>query len=243
MDKFYGFMPKETREQFENANKMFTDNMKQFGTQGFDFYSNMKNNMTAMMPNMNNNPYAEMMNFYTTWYNNLENAVAPMAKLMTPNNQSEAMSAWKTIGEMMTEYNTKNAEMQYMMYVTGIKAMDKLAENSITKIKNGEEINSMIKLYQEWLNNSDTVFVELFNSDEYSKIMTETSSLQMKIKAAIEAQMEKMFFSHLPIATRTQMDEVYKSIYDLKKEVRKNAKAETNTEAETETKATTKKSK
>lgn len=47
--------------------------------------------------------------------------------------------------------------------------------------------------------------------------MTEVSSLQSKIKMEIDKQMEKMFFVNLPVATRTEMDEVYKNIYDLKK--------------------------
>jgi polyhydroxyalkanoate synthase subunit PhaE len=33
----------------------------------------------------------------------------------------------------------------------------------------------------------------------------------------MDSQMEKMFFVNLPVATRSEMDEVYKNLYDLKK--------------------------
>jgi polyhydroxyalkanoate synthesis regulator phasin len=63
------------------------------------------------------------------------------------------------------------------------------------------------------------MYVELFETDEYSKLMAEVSSLQLRIKKAIEVQSEKMFVN-IPVATRSEMDEVYKTIYDLKKQVR-----------------------
>ena len=78
----------------------------------------------------------------------------------------------------------------------------------------------MVGLYQYYLMSGDTVFTELFESDEYSKIMTEVSSLKQRIKAAVDIEMEKTFFVNMPVATRTEMDEVYKTIYELKKTVR-----------------------
>jgi class III poly(R)-hydroxyalkanoic acid synthase PhaE subunit len=119
----------------------------------------------------------------------------------------------------MAIFNIKNAELQYMMYQQGNKVMDKLVENITNKVENGTEISSMTALYQEWLNISDKVYVELFESDEYSKLMAEVSALQMKLRKEMDLQTEKML-GGLPVATRSEMDELYKVIYDLKKEVR-----------------------
>jgi polyhydroxyalkanoate synthesis regulator phasin len=87
------------------------------------------------------------------------------------------------------------------------------------KIEKGEDVNSMMALYQEWMNLSDKTFVSLFESDEYSQIMAEVSSMQMRLKKDMEAQAEK-FLVGVPVATRSEMDELYKTIYDLKKQVR-----------------------
>jgi polyhydroxyalkanoate synthesis regulator phasin len=59
----------------------------------------------------------------------------------------------------------------------------------------------------------------LFETDEYSQLMAEVSALQLRIKKSVEGQMEKMFVN-VPLATRSEMDEVYQTIYDLKKQVR-----------------------
>lgn len=146
-------------------------------------------------------------------------AVSPFAKLMTPNADTKTAEAWNNILNNMNIYNLKSAEMQYMVYQTGTKVMEKIAETVMHKIENGEDVNSIMKLYQEWLNTSDATYVSLFETDEYSKLMAEVSSLQLRIKKDVQLQMEKMF-ANVPVATRSEMDEVYQTIYDLKKEVR-----------------------
>ncbi len=106
-----------------------------------------------------------------------------------------------------------------MIYNQGTSVMDKLAENVVGKIEKGEEINSIMALYQEWLNLSDKVYVSLFESDEYSKLMAEVSAMQLRLRKDIENQVEKSLVG-IPVATRSEMDELYKTIYELKKQVR-----------------------
>jgi hypothetical protein len=121
--------------------------------------------------------------------------------------------------------------------------MDQLAENILGKIQNGTDVNSMMALYQEWLNISDKVFVSLFESDEYSKLMAEVSSLQLKLRKDIEDQLEK-YMVGIPVATRSEMDELYKTIYELKKQVRQLEKMlDIDSVQEAEEKLATKKAK
>lgn len=176
----------------------------------------------------------------------MSEAYAPFTKMMTPGQQTQNMLEWQDIANRMAIYNIKNAELQYMMYSQGTKVMDKLAENIMQKIENGVEINSIMALYQEWLNLGDKTFVSLFESDEYSVLMAEVSAMQLKLKKDIELQMEKLF-AGIPVATRSEMDELYKTIYELKKQVRQMSKMmelenEEETEAKTTTRRNTKKS-
>src|SRR5690606_24301006 len=145
-------------------------------------------------------------------------------KMMGPNQQTKLMMEWNDIANRMAIYNIKNAELQYMVYNQGAKVMDNLAESVAKKIENGEEANSIMAIYQEWLNIGDKTFVELFESEEYSKQMAEVNALQLKLRKDIELQMEK-FMVGVPVATRSEMDELYKTIYELKKQVRELEKA------------------
>ena len=149
---------------------------------------------------------------------------APMFKLMTPNQTKQTMDAFSSLANKMIQYNMKSAEMQALTYNTGLKAMQKVAEHMQTKLSKGEEFKGMNTLYQDYLSTSDKVFVELFESKDYSKVQGEVASLQHNIKIEADSIMEKMM-ANVPVVTRTEMDGTYKTIQDLKKRVNELEKA------------------
>lgn len=218
MDKMFGFMPEHTTQYFQNFSKMMQDNMKQMG--GFGNFNQMKSMMGNMMPEFNSQDMMNgMLNGYQSMHNSMNSIFAPISKMITPNEHTKNMAEWNEIADKMVIYNIKNAEMQYMIYEKGTKIMDKVAESIAHKLENGEEVKSIMALYQEWLNISDAEFVKLFESDEYSKIMAETASLQMKLRKEIDQKLEKSL-ANVPVATRSELEEMQKAVYDLKKQVR-----------------------
>ena len=220
MDKLFGFMPEHTAQYFSSFAKMLQDNMKQYSQNGFGAYHQAKDMMGNLMSGFQPaQAFQGMLNGYTGFQNTLNSAFAPMAKMITPNEYTKSLTEWSEIADKMAVYQIKNAEMQYMIYAQGSQVMDKVAESIINKLENGEEVNSIMALYQEWLNLSDKEFVKLFESDEYAKVMADTASLQMRLRRDIEQQMEKSLVN-IPVATRSEMEELYKTIYDLKKQVR-----------------------
>lgn len=216
VDSFFKFMPEEGQKMMEQMNTQFVQYMKNMAESGFNGYSSMKNQM-QQIPGMNQNPYSNAWDMYHNWRNAINEAVSPLTKLTNENGPTKNIKIWNDINDLMVEFNIKNNELQYLVYQNGLKVMDKLSDKVANQLKEGKTIDSFVKLYQDWLVTGDEVFTELFNSDQYSKLMTEVSSLQMRLKKDIDDQMESMFLVNLPIATRTEMDEVYKSIYDLKK--------------------------
>ena len=216
IDSFFKFMPEGSQKMMEQMNAQFVQFMKEMSQNGLSNYSAMKHQM-QQMPGMNQNPYSNAWEMYHNWRTAMNEAVSPLTKLVNQNSQVKSVQVWNEIYELMVEFNLKNNELQYMIYQHGLKVMDKLADKVSSHLGEGKSIDSFVKLYQDWLVTGDEVFTDLFNSDEYSKLMTQVSSLQMQLKKDIDDQMESMFLVNMPIATRTEMDEVYKSIYDLKK--------------------------
>lgn len=223
MDKYFGFMPEQSREYMQNMTKMMQDNMGKMGEQGTAAYEQMRNMMGNMTP-APSEMFGNMMNNYNAFYKMMNDAAAPFTKMMTPNQHTKTMAEWNDIANRIAIYNIKNAELQYMVYNQGTKVMDNLADYVAEKVKTGEEVNSLMAVYQEWLNISDSTYVELFESQDYSKLMAEVNAMQLTLRKDVEQQMEK-YMVGLPVATRSEMDELYKTIYDLKKEVRNLEKA------------------
>jgi len=243
MDKYFGFMPENTRQYIQNMTDMMSNGTKQFGQMGANGFNQMRGMMNNM-PGFNASEiFGNMLNGYNAMNSTMNNAFAPLTKMMTQNQYTKAAAEWNDIANRIMVYNIKNSELQYMIYSQGSKVMDKVAENIAGKIEKGEEVKSMMALYQEWLNISDKTFVSLFEGEEYSKLMAEVSALQLTLRKDIEVQMEKMM-TGIPVATRSEMDEMYKTIYDLKKQVRQLEKMlEIETEEVAEEKTTAKKAK
>jgi polyhydroxyalkanoate synthase subunit PhaE len=219
VDKFFGFMPDSMRQQSQAMNQMWVENMKKMSEQGMTSYNYLSGAMQNN-PMMNMNPYAGMMTAYTQMRDQAISTMSPLTNLMQDTTSVKNAKVWSEIADKLTTFNIKNAELQAMMYKQGLVAMEETAKNVYNKIQNGENFDSIVKVYQEWMMNSDKVYINLFESDEYSKLMTEVSSLQMKLKHNMDEQMETMLSQMMPVATRTQLDEIYKAMYDLKKEVR-----------------------
>lgn len=239
VDSFFSLMPDDAKKQYEEVNKNFVQYMKQMSEMGLNNYHQMKGFMSNN-PLMASNPFNQMVEMYSGWKNSMTEAVSPLSKLFANNASVKNAQQWNAIYDRMLELNAKNNELQYMVYKTSIKVMDKLAEQTAAKVSKGESIDSIVKMYQDWMMLGDEQFTSMFESNEYSKLMTEVSSLQMKLKQDMDAQMEKMFFTHMPLATRSEMDEVYKNLYDLKKTCR-NLERMMNPETKKEKKSSKKK--
>ncbi len=205
------------KHMMENWNKSMTENMGSMMDQGRSAFDQFRNAMNSNMPNTSD-MFSQFNKMYSDFYGSMNNAAAPLMKLVTPGTQKEQMEMMNEMSNEFSLYNMKNTQMQYMMYVTGLKAMEALADSVYNKVRNGEEMNNFMNLYQEWLNISDKQFVSLFESEEYSKMQSELNSYGMKLKRKMDLMMEKSL-SNLPLINRSEMDELYKTIYDLKKQI------------------------
>jgi hypothetical protein len=216
MDKYLGLLPEGNREYIKNFTEKMNEGMKHMTEAGTNNFNQFKHMMASKVNGTE--VFGNMLTEYNKWHNSISEAAAPFTKMMPVNDQTKALTEWNNISNRIMVYNIKNAELQYMIYTQGQKVMDSLAENVAQKVKDGTEVKSVIALYQEWLHISDKSFVTLFESDEYSRLMAEVGSLKMRLQKDIELKMEKNL-AGIPVATRSEIDELYKTIYELKKKV------------------------
>lgn len=218
MDNMFKFAPESAKSAWENNMKQMQEYMGQNMDSAKNWYDQSRSAMQHMMP-ANQNQWFEMAHSnYNTLVNSLQNAAAPLAKLSN-GPAKEAAESMNTIMDKMAQYNLKNAEMQYHTYVTGMKAMENFAEEVYAEMRKGGEMKGMNSLYNHFLNVLDKNFVALFESDDYSKLQAEVTSLAWSTKKEMEKQMEKMMMN-IPVVPRSEMDELYKTVYELNKKVK-----------------------
>jgi len=219
MDKMFGFTPDYMKSMFSNLNSSYQENMNKVMDMNKGYFDNMKNSLHSSLPSFIQDPFNSYLNGYQNMFNHLQNASNPFAKMMTPGLGKDQMEKLSELSNRFNIFQVRNSQMQYLVYTTGMKAMETLSQNLYNKMKNGEETKSFMQLYSEMLNTMDKAYVELFETEEYSKMQAELSSVGLRMKKDIEDQMEKMF-ANVPLVPRSEMDELYKTIHDLKSRIR-----------------------
>lgn len=215
MDQMFSMQPEYVKNYFQGFQKNWKENWEKVTEQGTEWMDQMKKMTTETDMNAYFN---QMDSLYRNFYESMEASVAPAMKLVTPGTQKDQMIATKEMSNNLYLYNQVNARMQYMMYVTGLKATEEMATQVYARMTKGEDMSSFLSIYQEWLEVNDRHFVQLFDSEAYSKLQSELNSYGMQIKRAIDKQMERSM-AHLPVINRTEMDELYLTIHELKKKI------------------------
>jgi hypothetical protein len=74
-------------------------------------------------------------------------------------------------------------------------------------------------MFSEWVKVNERLFTELFGSEDFSKVKGETLNLSMEVKKHFESQFENAFRNY-PIVFKSEIDELNKTIYSLRKQLK-----------------------
>jgi len=216
-EKMFGsWFPKNDFSSFyQNYAKQLTEmSEKGFGSTK-EMMESYQNFIKQMPSNANWNQFMNHTNPLVEMY---EKTFAPYAKLMSPeqNNMGEKMVEMM---ETFSKYSIKQTQLQYLLYQTSQKSMETAVGNAYKNMSENKEVSNFNQFFNEWVSVTDKAFVELFGSDEFSALKSEVLSLSSHIKKEMEVSMEKSM-EKMPFAFKSHLDELYKSIYDLKKMVK-----------------------
>jgi hypothetical protein len=219
MDSTFQYIyPSPMKDAFENASQ-WLENLNGYAKQFSGQYFSQMQNMPNMFPNMMFGDNEAMMNMYNNMNGMYQKMAFPMFRIAAPGKESELAELYINTVDKFAVYATKLNELQYIMYVTGQKSMEELMTETYAEISKGAEAAPYGEFFQKWVDKSEKAFIELFKTDEYSKLQGELVDLGIEIKSGFEKLMESVF-SQYPVMLRSEADEINKTIYDLKKKVR-----------------------
>ncbi len=202
---------KNIHEFFANNNNMSKEYYAQIQSISKDF------------PNLISGDFAKVSALYNQVNNVFGKTFEPLMKLATPGKEKETIEANIALLDKIAEYSVKQTELQYHFYTTSQKAMETAGKAAFEKMKDGatnvNDIQSFNDFYNEWVKINEGQFTELFASDEFSKLKGDVMNIGMDVKSHFEKQFENTF-SGYPVAFRSEVDELTKTIHDLKKQVK-----------------------
>ena len=201
----------------KNIHEFFTSN----NNMSKEYYAQMQT-ISKDFPSLISGDFAKISELYNQVNNVFGKTFEPLMKLATPGKEKETIEANIALLDKIAEYSVRNTELQYQFYTTAQKAVEAAAKTSFEKLTttpNANEIQGFNEFYNEWVKINENLYTELFASDDFSKVKAEVMSLGMDVKSHFEKQFENMFNVY-PVAFRSDLDELTKTIHDLKKQVK-----------------------
>ena len=218
MDKMFGF---DAMNPLKNAFDQYTKNVtamyEHLGSSAKESYKSFKDSIEQFSAKL---PEGEA--YFTEMFKNINSqfktSVSPFFKLMPEGKEKAQIMLMNELSELYVASASKLAKLQYLVYTHGAKINEQIAEDFAEKASKGEGNSDFNAFYTNWINVNGKAFEGLFGTDEFSKLQGELVTLDSKIRTSTDKLME-MNLEAYPVVLKSQLDELYKTNYELKKQV------------------------
>ena len=121
--------------------------------------------------------------------------------------------------DAMIEMLVSVSEFMTKASSVGYKYSKEAFSDYAKSIENGEKAKTFKEFYDMWSKHVENAIENYFYTDEFSKLIAKTADSAMIFKIEYDKVIEKAL-ADLPIVTVSQVDGVYKKVYDLRREIR-----------------------
>ncbi len=122
----------------------------------------------------------------------------------------------------MNQWNKAMISMGELLAVitkTGNESFNQIAEKVQADLAEGKSITTFRDFYTVWYSVTEAAYEKLLATDEFAKVFDDFSDRYAQYMIAQNKVYERML-AFLPIPTNTDMKSLYKTVYDLRKDVR-----------------------
>ena len=219
IDQMFGFTQNNNLMQlFDQTSKTITNwyaNSRQMGESMVNMFGKERDLMEGMMP-FGSSYVSEM---YKTMFNNFRQGMLPFFRISAPGKEQEQLDKLFEMQEKLVNYSVKQNEMQFLIYTNAANAWTEVMNTLKTRSEEGKEYSNFQEFYGEWASVNEKIFIELFSTEEFSRLQGELMGLGLDLKKGFEEQMEATL-EPFPVVLKSQMEEVYRNNYELRKELR-----------------------
>ncbi len=122
--------------------------------------------------------------------------------------------------DSLNEFNLVLSEFYASLQGAGSKGLERLGERlaAMQAEEKGEPM-SFRDLYRLWWQTNEDIYIELFRTEEFSRLLGSLVDRGMQFRQAFQAYVEEVT-KELPFPNRSEMDHLYKTVDRLKREVR-----------------------
>jgi class III poly(R)-hydroxyalkanoic acid synthase PhaE subunit len=220
MDKIFGFATPDGMSQFFGESNKLVDT---WGSAAQNFVQPwagaMQKNFSAFSDLGNLNDPNSGMNMFHNLFGAFEGTIGKAFKIPPVGKDREKTELMLKTLDKYAVYTARNVEFKHKMYITGQEAMQKVVAAIAKKIKDGEEVKNYNEFFKIWTDVNEKEFYALFKTEEFSRIQAQVLESALDFRRNFHSVIEQSL-ADFPVPVRSEMNDVYKTIYDLKKRVR-----------------------
>ena len=218
IDKLFNF-DLDAMTQLQKQTAQYTNLYQQFGKPWTDAAKNQSSNfMQGNFTQADMQPEALMVQM-KAMYGMFENATGKLFSAPAVGKDREKMELLSKCAKAMSSFAANNIEYQQMMQSTGQEAMQEVVKELAKKVEAGEKFEKFDEFFALWIDTNEKTFYKLFQTKAFSQRRNALTDAGFNARKLYNEIIERELVE-LPIARRSEMDEVYKIVYDLRKQIK-----------------------
>lgn len=218
LDRVFGFDPTAVSQIVEQATKLFETLAG--SSQGFmKPWVDASGKSFKDFPNMMEGHPESFMKMFHTLFSTFDSTVGRAFHVPAVGKDREKIELLLRSLDDLSVYLARRTEYEHMMYVTGLGAYEKVIATVADKVSKGEEFKRFDEFFDLWIDVSEKAYYALFQTQDFSKKQGELLEASVNVRQHSFKLME-LYLYDFPIALRSEMDDLYKTVYDLKKKVK-----------------------
>jgi class III poly(R)-hydroxyalkanoic acid synthase PhaE subunit len=220
MDRIFGFTsPEATKAFYEEAMKFLQALTTPAAGFAGPWTEAFQKSMKAMPAFVEGHPQS-FINVFHTMFDAFDNTFGKWFHVPAVGKDREKVALLLRTCDDLAVNMAKNVEYRHVIYVTGLRAMEKVIETIAEKIRsNGDGISGFNEFLDLWIDVNEKTYLEVFQTEQFSKLQGEVLESSLSLRKHFFKLME-LYLYDFPIALRSEMDDLYKTIYDLRKKVK-----------------------
>lgn len=160
---------------------------------------------------------------YRSWLPAYEQTWGKILKIPPMGIARQSIEKLQKLTETTIEHGKVLTEYSGMIYRVSEESMQKVASKLGEMYVQGQPPKTYREFYSLWWTTNEDALYQLFKTPEFSRLFGRVVDVTMRLQKRYDIVMEE-FLKALPIPTRSEMDDLYKTIYLMNKEVKSSPK-------------------
>jgi len=218
LDLIFGFDPTSALKITEQVSKLFETLAG--SSQGFTkTWMDASDKNLKSIPHMMEGHPEEFMQIFHTLFSAFDSTAGRAFHVPAVGKDREKIELILRSLDDLSVYLARKTEYEHMMYVTGTGAFEKVIATVADKVSKGEEVKRFDEFFDLWIDVNENTYYALFQTEDFSKKQGALLDASVNVRQHFFKLME-LFLYDFPIVVRSEMDDLYKTVHDLKRKVR-----------------------